>query len=119
MKTDIKFGSYNKSTGESKQGYIENGEMKYKPYPWYNRLYYKLFPYNPPEIKHENTVYIGTTELYSKMIWSNQKNYFDVAVYRTYNTITDKTIEIYADIPSRGRRYYFNVDAYDADKTLI
>jgi hypothetical protein len=132
--SNLKFGTYNPSTGETMDGYIDkNGNMAYKPTPWYKKLFYKLFPVKPYRSAGKYTCdnipsnvttsdyvkkeYIGVTELYSQWIWSNKKKYFSVAVYRDYYKSTGETISLYSDT-TRGRVYY-NVKAFDVDKFLI
>ena len=120
--SQIKFGAYNTITKESLEGYIDDCQMKFKPYPWYNRLWFgmkEVWNYKPlqPPLTKTATKYIGTTTLYRQMIWSKHKNYFEAAVYSKYDITTGKTISVYSDV--NDRRIYFNVDAYNNDKLLI
>ena len=119
----IQFGSYNTVTKQSSEGYIENNEMKFKPYPWYKKMWFRIKEtrnYNLAECPPNSfaTEYIGTTTLYSKMIWSNHKNYFETAVYRKYCIVSNDTLCIYSNIDGH-RKVYFNVDAYKQENKLI
>ena len=105
----IIFGSINVETGEIQNGYIDkHGQMKYRKEPWYKRIFRK----RPEEIE-----YIGITQLYSQLIWSSKKNYFNAAVYRKFNPYTDQIYSIYANVD--GRTIYFDVNAYVKNKVLI
>lgn len=113
----IEFGSYNVLTGESKQGYLDkDGKMQFRPIPWYKRIFQRKNFKETSDISV--TEYIGTTQFYSQWIWSNHKEIFTVAVYRTYNKLSGSTISVYSDIADHGRKYY-NVDAFNKDKILI
>lgn len=114
----IEFGSYNTLTGETSVGHIDKDDkMQFTPVPWLKRLIEKLKPKSEPK-GGVVTEYIGTTQFYSKWIWSSNKEYFDVAIYRTYDKLTNKTIFVYSDVRNHGRIYY-NKDAFDRDKLLI
>ena len=91
-------------------GYVdkETGEVKYKPQPWYKRLYNYFFYKEPSK-----TEYLGVATFHTEPS-GHQK----AAVYRRYNPVTNKTQSVYAVRGSIKR--HFNVDVYDDDhKTLI
>ena len=111
MKNNISFGTINVKTGERTEGFIENGEMKYKKIPWWKRIF-RESP-KPPE----QTEYIGTTQLYSKLIWSNNKNYFNAAVYKRFNPFTKEIYEIYSN--TRWGKFNYNIDAFISAGQLI
>lgn len=106
---ELMFGKIDTSTGLVQEGYVENGEMKFKKIPWYKRLFSK----EPSEIK-----YLGTITLYWNFFWSNKKNYFEAAVYKKYNPYTGKIQCIYANVPNRGAMY-FDVKAYEKSGQLV
>ena len=122
-KVNMKFGSYNVATGETQEGYMDGDLMKFNKPSFLKRILGKLFPAAalalPADwIKQLEAVeYIGTTELYSKMIWSSKKDYFTVAVYRLYSKSDNKTISLYANT-SKGKMF-FNKDAYDSNNILV
>jgi len=105
----IIFGKIDTSTGLASEGYMENGEMKFKKIPWYK----KLFAKEPSKIE-----FIGIISMYSQLIWSNEKNYFDVAVYKKYNPFTGKIQCIYTNVPNHGA-IYFDVYAYEKSGQLV
>lgn len=109
-KNGLAFGMVDTNNGLASEGYIDkNGEMRFKKIPWYK----KLFSKEPSKIE-----FIGVTEVYSQLIWSNKKNYFETAVYRKYNPYTNKTQCIYTNI--RGcRTFYFDIAAYEKTGQLI
>lgn len=104
----MSFGSVNVVTGELQKGYIKDSQMKFKKIPWYKRIFQK---------KPEKVEYVGTTTVYSQLIWSDKKHYFDVSVYRKINPITNETYEIFCFI--EGLKYKFNIDAYVYENKLI
>ena len=112
MNNSAKFGTFNVTTGEVQTGYVDkSGQMKYRKPPWYKRIFQKRAR------RPEATEYIGTTELYSQLIWSNTKNYFDVAVYRNYNPYTNETYSCYAI--RRNRIIYFDVNAFERNELVL
>lgn len=109
MNNSCKFGTFNVTTGEVQNGYVDKSDqMKYKKQPWYKRIFQR---------RPEATEYIGTTELYSQLIWSNTKNYFDVAVYRNYNPYTNETYSCYARCINRI--IYFDVNAFERNELVL
>lgn len=71
----------------------------------------KLFPATETE-------YVGTAIYERKWIWSDKVWEQEVAVYRTFNKETNKTVSLYATIPNQGKKY-FDPNAWDADQKLI
>jgi hypothetical protein len=105
----IRCGVIDTETGLVSEGYVENGEIKFKKIPWYK----KLFAKEPYKIE-----LIGTITMYSQWIWSNKKEYFESAVYKKYNPFTGKIKCIYTNIPNHGAKY-FDVCAYEKLGKLI
>jgi hypothetical protein len=109
MNNYSKFGTFNVETGEVQDGCVDkSGQMQYRKQPWYKRIFQK---------RPEKTEYVGTTELYSQFIWSNSKNYFDVAVYRKFNPYTNETYSCYARC--RNRTIYFDVNAFEKNEIVL
>lgn len=109
MNNDCTFGSINVETGEFKSGYIDkNGDMKYKQLPWYKRFFI-----NRPE----KIEYVCYTTMYTRLIWSNKKHYFDVAVYKKYNPYTNKIYQLYAS--HDDNIIYFDINAFNKTGDLI
>lgn len=106
--SDIKFGMMNVQTGETQEGYMKDGEMKFKPQSWLERLFAK-----PPR----ETEYVGITTMSHSWIWSSKETHFKATVYRDFNPFTDKTYAIYA--VAGEHRFNFNVDAYTHTGKLV
>ena len=108
------FGTYNVTTGESLEGYMDKGEMKYRKYPWYKRIFFRKYKEPQPKTLTE---YMGTT-IYraSNWIFRTHKE-IEVVVYREYIEGTNKTTRIYSNVD--GRTFTFNIDAYNAGHGLI
>lgn len=103
-KSYCSFGSFNVETGETQEGYVNKlGEMKYKKRPWYKRIF---SPDKPPR----EISYIGTTTMWHKYIWSNNKTYFQAPVYKKYNPYTGEIFRVYAKL--EDRTYDFSVEAF-------
>jgi hypothetical protein len=103
------FGSVDISTGEIKNGYIDKfGQMQYKKLPWYKRIFQK---------RPEKTSFLCNTQLYSKLIFSDKKHYFDTAVYKTYNPYTNEIYSIFCNTGSRTVN--FDVESFIKTNQLI
>jgi len=107
-KNKIMFGSFNVETGEIQDGYMKNGEMKFKPEPWYKRWFRK---------RPEKTEYIGVIDMQKNYGWSD--NWVDVriALYKDFNPLTGEVYRVYAW--DRDRRISFDVNAYLRDGEYI
>lgn len=109
----IQFGLLNVKTGEFQSGYInKQGKMKYKRQPFWKRWFNK----KPIETKY---VGVGTVPAEWSWIFSNTTHQctYDVAVYKDVNSFTDEIYSVYFDL--KGRRYFFNVDAFKEGKLIV
>ena len=86
--------------------------MKFKKLSWFKRIFQ-----DRSEDRSEIIEYIGTTTIYSQLIWSKNKNYFEVAVYKTFNPKTNEIYKIWSMVD--GEKVIFNKDAFIKDKKLI
>jgi hypothetical protein len=85
MNNNIQFGSINVETGESQEGYIENGQMKFKPMKWWQKLFFK---------KPEEKEFIGSYKYETKFPWSKQCVKRQIAMYKYFNPYTGKIYKI-------------------------
>ena len=98
-----KFGSINVETGTSSEGYMEDGEMKFKKTPWYKRLFAK---------KPVKEVFMGTCK------WGNDKMEIELCIYKKFNPYTNETYEIYANHSQYGK-FSFDINAFEQMGKLV
>ena len=105
---DIFFGSYDPTTGESQEGYIDfRGKMRFRRQPWYKRLFMK--PQTKTELLDLIPIKVFTP-------WGTR--YLSRAcLYRKANVVTGKTIKLWA---TRGvHMISFNTEAFDKFGQLV
>lgn len=107
---NIQFGYINTETGEFKEGYIENGEMKYREPTLWEKITGFFKSGNPVMVETDMEEYAGTTILTLTNLFGKSK-FIEVPVYRIYNKYTNKTVKLY----SKHREYIIIYDskAYD------
>ena len=103
-KNDMQFGCMNTETGDFQEGYIEDGQMKFKKSPWWAGWF---------SARPTKTKYIGITTLLHGWIFSKNKDEVEVTVYCDYNPYTFKVYKVYCE---HGN---FNVDAYRENGRLV
>ncbi len=118
-KSQCSFGSYNTETGECLEGYMEKGIMKYRKYPWWKRMYFRMCANETPEkpapiIANEYLEVINMT-LINHLFRTERE--IAVAVYREFEKETNKTLRLYGRY--NGDTIYFNVDAYTKDNLYL
>jgi hypothetical protein len=85
MNDHIQFGSINVETGETQDGYIENGQMKFKPMKWWQKFFLKR-----PEKKE----FLCVHTYRSRFSWSSEWTRHDVAMYKYFNPYTEEIYKI-------------------------
>lgn len=89
---DIKFGTIDTETGETRDGYIDkSGKMCFKKPSWWQSF---CLIFKPPP---RETVYVGTMQgLEMQYIWSSQGIPVEGALYKVINPLTEKVYRLYA-----------------------
>lgn len=108
---DIKFGCINTSTGEFQEGYIDDGQMKFKKPSLWSRFINAITP-EPYEKE-----FLGTKIVQKRFMGIGNWRPVEVCVYREFNVVNGKTHKIWFE--HRGEKRNFNKDAYDASGRLI
>ena len=101
------FGCIDVNTGITQQGYIENGEMKFYPVRWWQ----KLFASPPKEIK-----YLGTTSLTRTNIFTSRVVKTEIAIYKSFNPLSGEIFEVWGEF--NGEKLYLNIDAFKEGKLI-
>jgi hypothetical protein len=107
MNNHIQFGSINVETGETQDGYIENGQMKFKPMKWWQKLFLKR-----PEEKE----FIGTYGYKTKFPWSSEWTNHQVAMYKYFNPYTDEIYKIEGS--DENETIQFDIGAFKVGKII-
>lgn len=102
------FGMVDEKTGLYHEGYVENGEMKFKKIPWWRRIFAK----EPSE-----TEFLGITTAVINSIFGPER-VVEVAIYKKFNPISLKTQAIYGNVEGRGL-VYFDIVAFEKTGKLI
>lgn len=85
MNNQIQFGCVDTQTGQTQEGYIENGQMKYKPLKWWQKFFAK---------KPEEKEFIGVFKYQSKFTWSQEWSNNQIAIYKYFNPFTGEIYKI-------------------------
>jgi len=117
-----KFGSYNPETKESLEGYMKDGEMKFRKYPWYKRLWFRI-KHNlicDKKLLVQETIveeYIGIKKISIYNWLFRTERIRHIPIYRKYIKETNKTLRLRSQCI--GRHLYFDTEAYDKDNLLV
>lgn len=108
------FGSVNVVTGAEQEGYMEAGKMKFRPVPWWKKLFRNINEIKlPVELVEE---YVGIADV-TVHKWTGGEYTECAALYRKYNKFDGKTHSLW--IIRRGHYCFFDVNAWDRDKQLV
>lgn len=102
MNNQIQFGCIDTSTGLTQEGYVENGQMKFKPLKWWQKLFCR---------KPEKKEFIGTYNYRTKFPWSTEWSKGQVAMYKYFNPYTNEIYKIEGD--NGEERIQFDVGAFE------
>jgi hypothetical protein len=102
------------------EGYMDNGVMKYRKYPWWKRVYFRMCANENSEKKSTPT----TVTEYLEVVNMKLVNYLfrterdiAVAVYRDFEKETNKTLRLYGRY--NNHTIDFNVDVYTKDNLYL
>ena len=101
MNNQIQFGCVDTQTGQTQEGYIENGQMKFKPLKWWQKLFCR---------KPEKKEFIRPMKMDIVNIWTGDRETVTGSLYKSYNPLSGEIYSAWAE--HDGYKLKFNKDAF-------
>ena len=95
--SEIQFGCIDTKTGEFREGYVENGQMKYRRDPWWKRWFTN---YSKNILRDE---FVCTAR--------GEQTGFPISVYKTINIVSGDIVSVWGQSRFHGR-VDFDVEAF-------